>query len=365
MTEKLFQTYKKYMKKAIILAKKGAGNVSPNPLVGAILLDKDLNFVSSGYHKKFGEAHAEVNAIAAAKEKGLDFNDGTIIITLEPCSHYGKTPPCADLIINSGIKTIVAGCFDPNEKVAGNGIKKCKEAGLTVVTGILEKECKKLNEIFFKNQTKKSTFVAIKSAITLDGKIATENGSSKWITGKNARSDVQKLRNHYDAILTSSKTVIADNPSLTCRCAGGRNPVRIIVDSHQKTSADSRVYQNDGTRVILATILNNSGSYPKNVEVWKISSKNNHVDLKALCKKLYDENIFSVLVEAGGELNGSFFKERLADKLYLYTAPKILGDNRGRSFASGFEIENINSALQLNLSAVKKLGDDILMEFDV
>ena len=258
MSDKNIKIYEKYMKRCIKLAQKAAGNTSPNPMVGAIILDKNLNFVSEGYHKKYGEAHAEVNAINNALKKGIDLSGGTIIVTLEPCSHYGKTPPCADLIIKSGIKTVVVGCLDPNPKVSGNGIKKCKDANLNVITNVLQKECEELNEIFFKNQTKKRPFITIKTATTLDGKIATKTGSSKWITGEKARKKVQKLRHQYDAILTSSSTIITDNPSLTCRLKNGKNPIRIILDTNLKTSPNSKVYTNDGTKVYIATILKNN-----------------------------------------------------------------------------------------------------------
>lgn len=351
------------MKRCLSLAKKAAGKTSPNPMVGAVVLDKNLNFVSEGYHKKFGEAHAEVNAINAAKAKNADIKGGTIIVNLEPCSHFGKTPPCADLIIKSGIKTVIAGCLDPNKKVSGNGIKKCKDAGLKVVVGVLEDECKKLNEIFFKNQTQNLPYVTVKTAATLDGKIATQTGSSKWITGENARKQVQKLRNEYDAILTSSSTVIADNPSLTCRLKNGKNPLRVIVDSHLKTSPESKVYNDDGTRVILASILPDTKKYPPNVEVIKIKEKNGHVDLSELVKTLYTKGIYSILVEAGGVLNGAFFKENLVDKLIIFSAPKFIGDTQAKSFVEGFDINDINESKKLKLSTLKKVGEDIMCEF--
>ena len=335
------QIYKKYMKRCLTLAKKAAGKTSPNPMVGAVILDKNLNFVSEGYHQKCGEAHAEVNAINAAKEKNIDIKGGIIIVNLEPCSHYGKTPPCADLIIKSGLKKVVVGCTDPNEKVAGNGIKKCQNAGLEVITGILEEECKKLNEIFFKNQLEKLPFITIKTATTIDGKIATKTGSSKWITGEKSRNFVQKLRNNYDAILTSSQTVIADDPSLTCRMKNGKNPIRIIVDSKLTTPASAKVYNNDGTRVIIATTLKDNKKYPTNVEILTVKKSNDKVDLKDLTQKLYDLGINSVLVEAGGKLNGALLKEKLADKLIHFTAPKLLADTTAKSFAEGFDIENI------------------------
>lgn len=359
------QIYKKYMKRCLTLAKKAAGKTSPNPMVGAVILDKNLNFVSEGYHQKCGEAHAEVNAINAAKEKNIDIKGGIIIVNLEPCSHYGKTPPCADLIIKSGLKKVVVGCTDPNKKVAGNGIKKCQKAGLEVITGILEEECKKLNEIFFKNQLENLPFITIKTATTIDGKIATKTGSSKWITGEKSRNFVQKLRNNYDAILTSSQTVIADDPSLTCRMKNGKNPIRIIVDSKLTTPTTAKVYNNDGTRVIIATTLKDNKKYPTNVEILTVKKSNDKVDLKDLTQKLYDLGINSVLVEAGGKLNGALLKEKLADKLIHFTAPKLLADTTAKSFAEGFDIENINNCLTLTPIRTKYYGTDLMREYNL
>ena len=354
------------MKRALKLAEMGLGKTSPNPMVGAVVLDKNFNFVSEGFHEKYGEPHAEVNAINSAVSKGADISGGTIIVTLEPCSHFGKTPPCADLIIKSGIKTVVAGCLDPNPKVSGKGIEKCKQAGLETVVGILEDECKSKNEIFFKNQTEHLPFVIIKTAVTLDGKIATKTGSSKWITGEKSRKDVQKLRSKVDAILTSSKTVIADNPSLTCRLKGCKNPMRIVVDSKLQTSPESKVFAQDGTKVYLATTISSKDKkYPKNVEILQTKEKNGHVDLSELMKILYEKGICSILVEAGGELNGAFFKEKLVDKLIKYTAPKILGDNNGKPFIQGIDIDNINNCLNLKSLKTTRLGDDIKTEYSI
>ncbi len=365
MSNNNIKIYEKYMKRCIKLAKKAAGNTSPNPMVGAVILDKNLNFVSEGYHKKCGEAHAEVNAINAAKEKGLDITGGTIIISLEPCSHYGKTPPCADLIIKSGLKTVVVGVLDPNPKVAGNGIKKCKDAGLNVITNVLPKECEKLNEIFFKNQTQKLPFITIKTATTLDGKIATKTGSSKWITGEKARAKVQELRHKYDAILTSSSTIIADNPSLNCRTKNGKNPIRVILDTNLKTNPKSKVYNNDGTKVFIATILKDNKKYPNNVEILTVNEKKGKIDLKKLIEQLYKLGICSILVEAGGILNGAFFKEKLVDKLIHFTAPKIIGDIDAKPFIQGFNIDQINESLNLKLISTKQLGNDLMCEYSI
>ncbi len=363
MLNKTEQIYKHYMKRCLSIALKGAGHTSPNPMVGAVILDKNLNFVSEGYHQQYGQAHAEVNAINAAKAKNANIKGGTIIINLEPCSHFGKTPPCADLIIKSGLKTVVVGCLDKNEKVLGKGIKKCQDAGLNVIVGILQKECQKLNEIFFFNQTKKLPFITLKTACTLDGKIATQTGSSKWITSEKSRQDVQKLRNLYDAILTSSETVIKDNPSLTCRMKNGKNPIRIIIDSKLNTPADSKAYLDDGTKIYIATTIEPNNKYPSNVEILKISPNKDFVDLKELTQKLFEKGIYSILVEAGAKLNGAFIKQKLVNKLIKYTAPKILADNSGKSFAEGFDIKDINKCEKLELIQLKKLGQDVRADY--
>ena len=355
--------YKKYIKKCISLAHKGEGFVSPNPHVEAVVLDKNGEVAGLGWHQKYGEAHAEVNAIADAKSKGFDIKGGTIFVSLEPCSHYGKTPPCADLIIKEGLKKVVIGCTDPNPKVNTGGIKKLRDAEIDVVTGILEDECKKLNEIFFKNQIKNLPYVAIKTATTMDGKIATKTGSSKWITSQKAREYVQKLRNKYDAILTGSGTVLIDNPSLTCRIKGGRNPIRIVIDSKLKTPPSAKVYEDNGTKVyIAATKTTKTKDYGPNTEIIFCPVVNEKIDLNFLLKELYKKGVYSILIEAGGNLNGAFLKQNLADKVYQFIAPKILADNKAKSFADGLCANNIDDGLRLKIESVKTLEPDILIE---
>lgn len=362
----MLKTYKKYMEKAITLAKKGEGKVSPNPLVGAVVLDKDGNLAGYGFHKKYRDAHAEPNAVKMAEENGADLKGGTIIVSLEPCSHYGKTPPCADLIIKKGFKKAVIGCVDPNPIVSGRGIKKLEDAGIEVISGILEDECKKLNEIFIKNQTEQKPFIAIKTAATADGKIASKTGSSKWITSSKAREYVQKLRNKYDAILTGSGTISADDPSLTCRMKGGRNPIRVIIDSQAVTNPNSKVFKDDGVRVFLAVFENtDTKKYPKNVEIIKCkkNEKSGKIDLNFLTQKLYEKGIRSILAEAGGVLNGELIKEGLCDKIYHFIAPKILGDKEAKGFIEGFDIRQIDEAVLMEIASVQKFLPDVLIEY--
>jgi len=309
---------------------------------------------------KYGEAHAEINALNQAGEKA---EGGTIYINLEPCSHFGKTPPCADRVISSGVKRVIIGMTDPNPRVAGEGIKKIQQADIEVTFGILEGECRKLNEIFIKHITKNKPFIAIKTASTIDGKIATRTGSSKWITSDLAREKVQRLRNKYDAILAGSGTVIKDNPSLTCRLEGGRNPVRVIIDSELKTSPNSKVYNNDGTRVLIAASEKVEGNYPANVEIIRCPlTDEGKIDLKYLTAELYKKGIMSILIEAGGKLNGAFLKNNFVDKFYFFIAPKILGDNQAHSNIESFNIENIDQCINLRFDEVKFFPPDLMIE---
>lgn len=349
--------YKKLMRRCNALAKKSEGHTSPNPLVGAVIFDDDFRIIAEGRHEYYGGNHAERNAVLSAKE---DLKGKSIIVNLEPCSHHGKTPPCADLLIEKGFKRVICGLVDPNPEVAGQGIERLKKAGIEVIVGVLEDECRELNKIFLKNQIKKEVYIAIKTATTLDGKIATKTGNSKWITDEKSRAEVQKLRNKYDAILTSSKTVLADNPSLTCRMKNGRNPVRIVVDTNLSTSPDAKVYNNDGTRVILLTSKKDA-EFPAHVEVVVCPQKNGHVDLKFAMQKLFEMKIRSVLVEAGGTLNKAFIEEKLPDELIQFIAPKILGDKTGINFVEGFKRNEISSCNNLTMVSTKKLKNDIMV----
>lgn len=327
--------YEKFMTKCIQLAKCGEGKVSPNPLVGCIVLDKDGNEISTGYHKKYGENHAERDALLKIKngeEKG-----GTLVVNLEPCSHYGKTPPCTDLIIERGIKRVVIGMRDVNPKV--DGVKKLKDAGIEVIEGVLEKECRQLNEVFIKNMTENKPFIAIKTATTLDGKIATSNGSSKWITSDIARQEVKKIRNRYDAIMTTSSTILADNPTMEHR-------KKIILDRELKTGSDLKIYQ--------------SG------EIHLFSKKNtpvadNKLDLNFIFQKVFEDGIKSILIESGGRLNGEALK--YTDKIYHFVAPKITGDNCAKSCFDYRKISDINDSVNFRISDVEKFGKDILLTY--
>ncbi len=355
--------HEKYMKKCLKLAKKGEGRVSPNPLVGAVLANQNGEIIAEGYHEVYGGPHAEINAINKAD---LNTAGATLYINLEPCCHYGKTPPCVDRIIESGVTRVIIGMEDPNPAVAGKGARKLQDAGIEVISGILEEDCLKLNEIFIKNMTEKNPFIAIKTASTLDGKIATSKGKSKWITSDKAREQVHRLRNKYDSIITGSGTIIADNPSLTCRLENGRNPVRIVVDSNLITPETNKVYNNDGTKVIIATSegisLDKKTRYPAHVRIIECPLINQKIDLKFLTQKLYTDGIYSIMVEAGGKLNGAIVSQGLADKIYFFIAPKIFGDKEALSCFEGFNIENLDQCINLDFQEVKHFPPDLMIE---
>lgn len=340
--------YDKYMKKCIELAKGGEGQTSPNPLVGCVVLDKDGNEISTGFHHKYGENHAERDALlklTKGEEKG-----GTLIVNLEPCSHHGKTPPCADLIIERGLKRIVIGMQDVNPIVAGNGIKKLKDAGIEVVEHVLEDECKILNEVFIKNMTQKKVFIAIKTATTLDGKIATQNGSSKWITSEKAREEVKVIRNRYDAIMTSSATILADNPTMLHR-------KKIILDKKLRTNLEAPIYKN-GEIYLFNDSLD---MFEGGVNFIKTPVHDDKLDLEFIFNKAYELGIKSVLVESGGHLAGSVLK--YADKIYHFIAPKITGDNSSLSCFDFQQIDDINKSLNFKFLDIKSFEPDILITY--
>lgn len=344
------QSYEKYMKKCFELAKKGLGKTSPNPLVGCIVLDKNGNEISSGYHEKYGENHAERNALLNLKQN--EAQEGTLIVNLEPCSHFGKTPPCADLIIERGLKKVVIAMRDVNPVVAGNGIKKLQNAGIEVIEGVLEQEAQELNEIFIKNMQKKAVFVALKTATTLDGKIATKTAQSKWITSQISRDKGKELRTFYDAVLTTSSTVLADNPKFECK-------TKILLDRQLKCSFDMRYFKTG--KIYVATCISNLPNTPENIEFIQCPEKDGQIDLKYLFEKLFEQKIMSIFVEAGGILNGELIEQNLADKIYQFIAPKIIGDNEAKSAYSGRNVEKLDLARDFEIKSIEKLDTDILL----
>lgn len=332
------------MEKCIELAKLGEGNTSPNPLVGCVITDEFDNVIATGYHKKYGENHAERDALLKINKGDGD----TLYVNLEPCSHFGKTPPCTDIIIEKGIKHVVVGMLDPNPIVSG--IDKLKAAGIDVTVGVLEDECKKLNEVFIKNIKEKKTFVAIKTATTLDGKIATSSGSSKWITGEKAREEVHKIRRRYDAIMTSSTTVIADNPKM-------EHKKKIILDRELKTDLKSQIYKQGEIYVFNEKEDDLEG----NINFIKTPVKDGKISLEFVFEKLYELGIMSVLIECGGKLNGKALK--YADKIYHFLAPKITGDNSAKSCFDYKKITEISECTNYKIDSVEFFDLDILLTY--
>lgn len=341
--------YDLLMKKCIELAKQAQGETSPNPLVGCIVLNDIGEIISTGYHKKYGENHAERDALL----KLDDAKNCTLIVNLEPCSHYGKTPPCADLIIEKGVKRVVYGMKDVNPIVAGNGLKKLIDAGIEVIGPILEDECRKLNEIFIKNQVEHKTFVALKTATTIDGKIATSTNDSKWITSDFAREEVRNIRKRYDAILTSSSTILADNPTMEHKC-------KVILDRKLKTNSQMTIYK-QGKIFVFHSLKNQSSLSNNNLQYIYTPTVNNKLDIEFILEELYKRGIMSVLIEAGGKLNGSFLP--YIDRLYHFVAPKILGDNNGKSCFYGKDVEKISNCTNLNFESVELFPPDILVNY--
>lgn len=344
------QNYEKYMQKCFELAKMGEGNVSPNPLVGCVVLDKNGNEISTGYHKKYGENHAERDALLKLAEN--DAVGGTLIVNLEPCSHYGKTPPCADLIVERGLKKVVIAMRDVNPIVAGNGIKKLQNAGIEIVEGVLEKEAKELNEIFIKNMQEQKLFVSLKTATTLDGKIATKTGSSKWITSTIARKKVMELRNVYDCVLTTSSTVLIDNPKFDCK-------TKVLLDRELKCDFSMQYFKTG--KIYVATSQKYLPKTSPNIQFLSVSEINNKLNLQELFEKLYNLGLRSVFVEAGGMLNGQLIEQDLVDKIYQFVAPKIVGDNLAKSAYSGRDIEEINASKNYTIQSVEMYEPDVLI----
>ncbi|KPU27459.1 riboflavin biosynthesis protein RibD [Caloranaerobacter sp. TR13] len=356
----------KYMKRALELAEKGAGFVNPNPMVGCIIVKND-NIIGEGYHKYFGGNHAEVEALNSVVENP---EDSIMYVTLEPCSHFGKTPPCVNRIISSGIKKVIIATLDPNPLVSGRGVEILKNNGIEVEIGILEDEAKKLNEIFIKYITTKVPFCLMKTAMTLDGKIATKFSDSKWITGKTSRQYVHKLRHRYSAIMVGINTVIVDDPQLTVRLKNfkGKNPVRVIVDSRCKIPLDSKVVKGitNAKTIVATTILADKNKIKKlkdlGVEVLTAPTINGKVDLNYLMKKLGEMGIDSVLLEGGGTLNYSALKSNIVDKINFFIAPKIIGGHLSKTPVDGDGVPFIKDSFCIDNITIHKLDEDIMIE---
>lgn len=353
----------KYMRLAMQLAGNAIGRTSPNPLVGAVIV-KDNRVVGCGWHRKAGTPHAEVHALNQAGElaQGAD-----VYVTLEPCAHYGKTPPCAKALVEAKVKNVYGGLLDVNPKVAGKGFKILEDAGIHVEYGFLQDELRKQNEVFFKWIEHKKPFIVLKAAMTLDGKIATATGQSKWITNETSRAYGYKLRDIYDGIMVGINTVIEDNPMLTARVDGGKNPIRIVVDSSLKIDINANVVQNKSAKTIIATTDKADKDkilklQAQDVDVIVVDKdENDKVDIEKLLDILGQKNICSILVEGGATLSGSFVAKKLVDKVYFFIAPKIIGGKEAKTPVAGTGILNLQEALALKDIQIEKLEEDILI----
>ena len=354
-----------YMRRAIELARRGCGHTNPNPMVGAVIV-KDGRVIGEGWHAKYGELHAERNAIASLTEpaEGAD-----IYVTLEPCCHYGKTPPCTEAIIENGISRVFIGSRDPNPLVSGKGAAILREHGITVIEDVLKDECDKINPVFFHYIKKKTPYVVLKYAMTADGKIATRTGASKWITGEESRQLVQYMRGSYMAIMAGIGTVLADDPMLNTRIEGLRSPLRIIIDSSLRIPADSRLVKSAGSFRTMVVCAN--GDEEKinelrslGVEIKVLPDGNGRVDLKELIHSLGSEGIDSVLVEGGGTLNDSLRELDLIDRIEVFIAPKLFGGREAKSPVEGTGIDKVNEASLFTLTGTEVIGEDVLLTYE-
>jgi diaminohydroxyphosphoribosylaminopyrimidine deaminase / 5-amino-6-(5-phosphoribosylamino)uracil reductase len=358
-------SFNKYMRRAIVLARRGKGWVNPNPLVGAVLV-KDKRIIGEGYHEHFGGPHAEVNAIRNAKE---DVSGSTLFVTLEPCSHHGKTHPCTELILKKGIKKVVIGTLDPNPKVNGNGKKILLDHGLEVLSGFLEDEIIRMNEPFFKYIRSGIPFCILKTAMTLDGKIATVTKESHWISGQESRKFIHELRQQVSAIMVGINTVLVDDPLLTTRREGkkNKNPLKVIVDTNARLPLDAKVLTNDPQLTLIATSSSTDKSKLTQLErsgahVLVCPTKNEKIDLKYLMNSLGTMGIDSVLLEGGGTLSFSALQDGIVDKVISFIAPKIVGGRVAMTPVGGKGIEKLNDAIILTDITVKHVGVDIMIQ---
>lgn len=355
-----------YMRQAIELAKRGQGWTSPNPMVGAVIV-KNGQVIGQGWHEKCGLPHAERNALASCMEQP---KGAVMYVTLEPCCHYGRQPPCTEAILSAGIKRVVVGSGDPNPLVSGKGIQILREHGVEVIEGVLEDECVQLNEVFFHYIQTKRPFVVMKYAMTLDGKIAAYTGDSKWITGEKARSHVQVQRHRYTGIMVGIGTVLTDDPLLTCRKAGCKNPVRIICDTNLCIPLSARVVttaKEDTT--ILATCCPNRekwSAYERaGCHILLVEQEKGHINLRQLMEQLGQEGIDSILLEGGGTLNWAALESGIVQKIQAYIAPKLFGGQTAKTPVEGTGVPSPSSAFHLKNTTITRLGEDILLESEV
>lgn len=354
-----------FMRRAIALAKKAAGKTNPNPMVGAVIV-KNGQIIGEGYHEQFGGLHAERNALAACQESA---EGATIYVTLEPCCHYGKTPPCTEAIIEHKLKEVVIGSRDPNPQVAGKGAALLRQAGIRVTEDFLREECDAINPVFLHYIRNKEPYIALKYAMTADGKIATNSGASQWITGETARNHVHQLRNYYKGILVGIGTVLQDDPLLTCRIPKGRNPVRIICDSHLRIPLDCRLCCSTNEAPLIVACIDDpeqkqAALEAKGVQVLFTAAHEGNVDIQDLLIQLGAMDIDGILVEGGGTIHAAFVAAKQVHHVYAYIGAQIFGGSNPYTPVSGRGIEAVTDSLKLSHPKIQVFGDDALIEYD-
>lgn len=354
-----------FMNLAMQLALKAKNMTSPNPLVGAVVVRSGL-VIAEGYHERAGAPHAEVIALYKAADKA---RGASLYVTLEPCAHFGRTPPCVDRIVKSGIKKVFIGMIDPNPLNNGKGVKLLKQHGIEVEVGFLQEELRKINEVFIKYITQKIPFVTVKIAESLDGKIATKSGDSKWITSDSSRGYAHRLRKNYDAVMVGVNTVLRDNPKLDAWFSK-RQPVKVIIDSRLSTPQEANIFLKG--KAIIATLSTRPGQETANrkildqkAKVLEVKEKAGQINLKDLMKKLASLEITNVLVEGGGTLIGALFDEGLVDKVLFFISPKIIGGKEAISSVMGAGISRIDKAIKLKEVKLKRIGEDFLIEGNI
>ena len=360
-----------YMRHACELAVRASGNTNPNPLVGAVVV-RDGTVIGEGFHERYGELHAERRALVDCHERGEDPSGATIYVTLEPCSHHGHQPPCADALVEAGVKRVVIGSSDPNPLVAGKGVKRLRAAGIEVLEGVERDRCDAINQVFFHFITTGRPYVVCKWAMTADGRIASASGDARWVTGELSRAHGHALRNRLAAIMVGSRTVALDNPQLTCRLEGGRTPVRVVCDSRLSISPESALVRSahEGRVVVASASLADDALLAKartlrdtGVEVLELPGADGRVDLVALMAQLGAEGIDSVLVEGGAQLHAAVLGAGLANEVVAYIAPKVVGGTGAAGPVGGAGVMRMADALVMGAPSVEALGDNVRMSW--
>ena len=353
---------KRYMEMALALARKGAGRTSPNPLVGAVLV-RGGKIAAAGYHRRAGGDHAEIVALRRAGKKG---RGATLYLNLEPCSHHGRTPPCALSLIRAGVRRVVVGMVDPNPLVSGKGIRKLRQARIRVDVGLLERECRRLNEAFSKHITRQLPFIILKLAASLDGRIAASTGDSRWVTGSVSRQYVHRLRNQVDAVLIGAGTVLADDPRLTCRLRGGRDPWRVVLDGRLRIPLKARLLRRrDPEKTIIITGSRAPAGKIKTIRrtgatVWQLPLRAGRIPFTAVLKRLGKMGLNSVMIEGGATTASWALKEGVVDKVMFFYAPKLIG-GEGRGMIGPLGIKKMTQVTKIKDIEIKRLGADFLV----